>query len=296
MAGIVSSRSTYSADAHEPVSPTATASSSSGSASFATCSRALPRSCPSRMPIHSVSLAPTPSGSSVWSIPGWAGLSPAPSAVNLTRTPPAGAGWFSVAVSTTVAPSRGRTVLSPSLARSGPSSRIVISTDDGSPASTDDGSALPSATVNFSSSSSSSRTVDSAPVPLVRPAATVIDASEPMSPCSVVPGSIVSGIVTSDPSARDSVAVTVTLDPSATGFGDAASDTAGACDGVPVPTTHAPAPDAFTARTRTRYSVSFVSGLIVCDVPVTAPAVTHAVATAEPTAALFATADVSADV
>ena len=46
-----------------------------------------------------------------------------------------------------------------------PLSRIVTRTDDGLPAKTDDGSRAPSATVNVSSSSSSSRVVATAPVP-----------------------------------------------------------------------------------------------------------------------------------
>ena len=103
---------------------------------------------------------------------------------------------------------------------------ILIRTDDGLPAATSDGS-VPSATVNVSSWSSGSCAVAMVPVLLVAPAAIVMLASVPWSAGSAVPSVIVSGIVTAPASAWDSLAVTVTLDPSATGFGEADRVTAG---------------------------------------------------------------------
>ena len=127
-------------------------------------------------------------------------------------------------------------------------------TDDGLPATTLDGS-VPSATVNVSSTSSASWFVLIVPVPLVAPEVIAMLVSVPWSSGSAELSVIVSGIVTALDSAPDSVAVTVTLDPSATGFGDADSRTSGtaaAASGVPLASSQKPGPMAFTARTRTR--------------------------------------------
>ena len=105
-------------------------------------------------------------------------------------------------------------------------SRIVTSTDDGSPALTSGGSA-PSDTVNVSSSTSASSTVAIAPAPVVCPPVIVMLASEPKSPGSAVPVSSTRGTVTSSVNASDSRALTVTDRPSSTGFGDADSLTVG---------------------------------------------------------------------
>ena len=117
---------------------------------------------------------------------------------------------------------------------------------------TGDGSPLPSATVNVSSSGSASRTVVTVPVPLVAPALIVMLDSVPWSPASDVPRVTVSGTVTALPNARDSVARTVTGDPSATGFGAADSDTvtaAGGGGGLSLSRTdRKTGPDAFTFR------------------------------------------------
>ena len=119
------------------------------------------------------------------------------------------------------------------------------------PAVTGDGS-VPSATVNVSSSSSGSWFVAIVPVPLVAPDAIVMFASVPRSPVSAEPSVKRSGTVTLLDSDRDSRAVTVTEEPSATGFGAAESETVGGPGSVRYPfQVHGPAPAPFTARTRT---------------------------------------------
>ena len=105
------------------------------------------------------------------------------------------------------------------------SSSMTISTEAGSPGPSPEGR-LPSDTVKVSSSLSASWLVETVPVALVAPEAIVMEDSEPWSPASAVPRVRLSGTVTALVSAADSVAVTVTGDPSATGFGDADSDTA----------------------------------------------------------------------
>ena len=105
------------------------------------------------------------------------------------------------------------------------SSSIVTCTEDALPAATPRGSA-PSATVNVSSSVSSSWAVEIVPETLEKPAGIVMPASVPWSPASDVSRVSVSGIVTSLDSTDASVAVTVTAEPSATGSGAAESDTA----------------------------------------------------------------------
>ena len=104
---------------------------------------------------------------------------------------------------------------------------MVISTEFGVPAVTDEGS-LPvsSATVKVSSSVSGSCAVVTVPVPLLAPPAMVMDDSVPWSPDSAVPGVTVTGTATALDRVLESVAVTVTEAPSSTGFGDADSDTA----------------------------------------------------------------------
>ena len=113
-------------------------------------------------------------------------------------------------------------------------SRIRTVTEDGLPARTDAGR-LPSATVNVSSSASASSLVAILPVPLVEPPAIVMPASAPKSPDSAVPAVTETGIVTAPVSADDSRAVTVTGEPSSTGFGEADSDTVGVGGVVPPP-------------------------------------------------------------
>jgi len=84
--------------------------------------------------------------------------------------------------------------------------------------------------VKVSSSVSPSCFVVIVPVPVVWPALTVIDESDPTSPGSAVFGEAVetvTGIVTGSDSARDSLAVTVTDEPSVTGFGEAERETVG---------------------------------------------------------------------
>ena len=124
-------------------------------------------------------------------------------------------------------PPRG-TVQGSQVARTagGLASRIVTSTDDGSPAVTSGGSA-PSDTVNVSSSTSASSTVEIVPAPTVCPPVIVMLASAPKSPGSAVPAASTSGIVTSSANASESRALTVTERPSSTGFGDADSLTVG---------------------------------------------------------------------
>ena len=85
----------------------------------------------------------------------------------------------------------------------------------------EDGSVSPSATVNVSFSASESADVVIRPVPVVESAAIVMLASAPMSSASAVPRVTASGIVTLPSSAPESVAVTVTGEPSFTGFGEA---------------------------------------------------------------------------
>ena len=79
----------------------------------------------------------------------------------------------------------------------------------------------PSATANVSMSVSSSLVVVIVPVPAVDPAGIAMLASGPKSSTSAVPLASVSGMVTVLASAFDSVAVTVTGEPSATGLGEA---------------------------------------------------------------------------
>ena len=126
-------------------------------------------------------------------------------------------------VSVTVDPHDG---VASTLNTNSSSSRIVIRTEFGVPAVTDDGS-VPSATVNVSFSVSGSWFVVIVPVPLVELAAIVMLASGPWSSGSAVSFVSVSGIVTLLDRARDSVAVTVTDEPSSTRFGEAESDTVG---------------------------------------------------------------------
>ena len=85
--------------------------------------------------------------------------------------------------------------------------------------------------MNVSSSVSASSLVVIAPVPVDEPARIVMDGSEPKSSASAVPAVSVSGIVTSAASVSDSRAVTVTEEPSSTGFGDAESRTLGDAGG-----------------------------------------------------------------
>ena len=107
------------------------------------------------------------------------------------------------------------------LGRSGSpsSSRIVTSTDDGSPAVTSVGSPA-SDTVNVSSSLSASSVVEIVPVPVNCPPLIVMLASAPKSPVSALPDVSSSGIVTVFDNVSDSRAVTVTDCPSSTGFGE----------------------------------------------------------------------------
>jgi hypothetical protein len=108
----------------------------------------------------------------------------------------------------------------------GPSSRIVITTEDGLPTFTLDGR-LPSETVNVSSSSSASRVVWIVPVPVVCPPLIVMFVSEPMSPASADPAVSVTGTDTLFVSAADNLALTVTGCPSFTGLGEAERLTVG---------------------------------------------------------------------
>lgn len=103
---------------------------------------------------------------------------------------------------------------------------MVTVTESRLPAVTDDGS-VPSDTVKVSSSVSPSCFVVIVPVPVVWPALTVIDESDPTSPGSAVSRVTLTGIVTAFDSARDSLAVTVTDEPSVTGFGEAERETVG---------------------------------------------------------------------
>ena len=106
------------------------------------------------------------------------------------------------------------------------SSSMPISTEVGLPAVTVAGSlAVSMATVNVSSSLSSSCRVAMRPVPLVRPLEIEMLESVPRSVGSDVPSVTVSGMLTERVAAAESVAVTVTVWPSGTGFGLADSDT-----------------------------------------------------------------------
>ena len=107
---------------------------------------------------------------------------------------------------------RSRAVSGSSVCCCAPLSVIVTSTEDVVPAVRPEGR-LPSATVNVSSSPSSSSTVETVPVADVPPAGIVIDASDPWSPSSDVPRVTVSGTVTASDSAVASVARTVTGEP-----------------------------------------------------------------------------------
>ena len=114
------------------------------------------------------------------------------------------------------------------------SSRIVIRTElGGARRHARRQGCSPSATVNVSSASSASCAVVMVPVPVVAPEAMVMLVSVPWSVGSAESSVSVTGITTWLDSARDSLAVTVTLEPSLTGFGEADSDTAGG--GPPAP-------------------------------------------------------------
>ena len=180
-------------------------------------------------------------------------------------------------------PPRG-TVQGSQVARTvgGLSSRIVTSTDDGSPAVTSGGSA-PSDTVNVSSSTSASATVEIVPAPVVCPPVIVMLASDPKSPGSAVPGASTSGIVTSSDNASDSRAVTLTDRPSSTGFGDADSLTVGGSgsssssrivtstnDGSPAITSGGNTP---SDTVNVSWSVSASSTVEIVPVPVVCPPV-----------------------
>ena len=154
------------------------------------------------------------------------------------------------------------------------SSRIVISTDDGVPAVTVFGR-VPSATVKVSSCSSASCAVVIVPVPLVAPELIAMLVSVPWSPDSAEPSVNVTGMATLPDSADDSVAVTVTDEPSGTGFGEAARETAGTAAGARgVPSAGAVqslgvcSPTSIV-RTRTWYGEPFVRPVKVWLVPVT---------------------------
>ena len=108
------------------------------------------------------------------------------------------------------------------------SSWIVICTELAVPAVTDDGRlTVSSATVNVSLSSSASWFVEIVPVPLVSPELIVMLVSVPWSLDSAVSSVTVNGIVTVLDSVAESVALTVTEEPSSTGFGKADSVTVG---------------------------------------------------------------------
>ena len=108
----------------------------------------------------------------------------------------------------------------------GPTSLMVIATEDGLPTLTLDGR-LPSETVNVSSSSSASRVVWMVPVPVVCPPLIVMFVSVPMSPGSADPTASVTGTDTLFVRAADNLALTVTGCPSFTGLGEAERLTAG---------------------------------------------------------------------
>ena len=132
----------------------------------------------------------------------------------------------SVAVTVTSAPSPTGFGDADSDTRGLSSSVIVTSTEVVLPGATAGGRlAVFSATVNVSSSTSASWFAEIVPVPLVDPDETVIPDSVPKSPVSAVPAVSVSGIVAGAPPppsfACFRYAVTVTLEPSFTGFGDA---------------------------------------------------------------------------
>jgi hypothetical protein len=110
---------------------------------------------------------------------------------------------------------------SDTVVRATPSSVIVTVTELGLPAACGTGRlAVFSATVNVSFSMSASTAVEIAAVPVVAPAVNAMSVSVPWSPGSAVPAVTVTGIVAAGP-CPDRVAVTVTLVPSLTGFGDA---------------------------------------------------------------------------
>ena len=91
--------------------------------------------------------------------------------------------------------------------------------------------------MNVSSTLSASWFVVIVPLPLVAPEAIPMLASVPWSSGSAESSVIVTGIVTLPDSAADSVAVTVTVRPSTTGFGDADSRTVGVVGVAPAPST-----------------------------------------------------------
>ncbi len=105
------------------------------------------------------------------------------------------------------------------------------------PAETDEGSGVPSDTVKVSWSASVSCAVVMSAAPTVNPWETVMLVSVPMSPASAEPRVTVTGMVTSLPSAADSVATMVTAEPSATtGLSfSAESETVGVAAGGVVP-------------------------------------------------------------
>ena len=97
-----------------------------------------------------------------------------------------------------------------------------------SPAATPAGRfAVSSATVNVSSSVSPSTVVVISPIASTNPNGIVMLDSVPWSPASELSRVTKSGIVTSSASGDDTLARTRTVEPSATGFGQAYSDTVG---------------------------------------------------------------------
>ena len=98
---------------------------------------------------------------------------------------------------------------------------IVTATVFGLPAVTVEGSVLPSATMNVSSSVSVSSVVVIRPVPVVDPGVITMLVSEPRSSASAVRRVTLTGIATWVDRVAESVAVTVTGEPSSTGFGEA---------------------------------------------------------------------------
>ena len=133
------------------------------------------------------------------------------------------------------------------------SSTMVTGTERGLPARSPEGSGVPRATVKTSLAASSSWAVVMVPVPVVAPAVMLMLVSVPWSSGSAVPSVMVMGMVTAPLWAADRVAVTVTLEPSSTGLGEADRDTVSStCAGAPERNIQPLLPTAFTARTRIR--------------------------------------------
>ena len=108
------------------------------------------------------------------------------------------------------------------------SSLIVTCTESGVPAVTPDGRPDPRDTVKVSWSAPESCIVVIVPVPVVSPAAIVMEVSDPTSSDSAAfgePVETVTGMLRALECGVDSVAVTVTGDPSSTGLGEAESET-----------------------------------------------------------------------